>query len=78
MSNFQIGKSQQTGEIRFATGRTSDFTRLKTKYRDFKAQTEKSDFANAPVVMQQELDLLVQLKALAKKEKLPSEERCNA
>lgn len=75
MSNFQIGKSQQTGEIRFATGRTSDFTRLKTKYRDFKAQTEKSDFANAPVVMQQELDLLVQLKALAKKEKLPSEER---
>lgn len=75
MSDFQIGKSQQTGEIRFATGRTSDFTRLKTKYRDFKAKTEKTDFANAPVVMQEELDLLVQLKALAKKEKLPSEER---
>ena len=75
MSDFKIGKSQQTGEIRFATGRTSDFTRLKTKYRDFKAKTEKTDFANAPVVMQEELDLLVQLKALAKKEKLPSEER---
>lgn len=75
MSNFQIGKSQQTGEIRFATGRTSDFTRLKTKYRDFKAKTEKSDFANAPVVMQEELDMLVQLKALAKQEKLQNESK---
>ena len=36
MSNFSVGKSSQKGEITFPTGRTSDFTRAKTKYRDHK------------------------------------------
>ena len=75
MSDFQIGKSSSTSEIKFATGRTSDFTRMKTKYRDFKLKIEKSDFANSPVAMQEELDMLIQLRKLAEKEKLASESK---
>ncbi len=73
MDDFSITKSNQTGEIRFVSGRTSDFTKLKTKYRTYKKQTSQSDFANAPVALQQELDMIMQLKVLAKKEKLPAE-----
>lgn len=73
MSNFSVGKSSQKGEITFPTGRTSDFTRAKTKYRDHKEKVSQSDFANSPVALEKEMTMLVELLALAKKEKLHSE-----
>ena len=68
MSNFSVGKSSQKGEITFPTGRTSDFTRAKTKYRDHKEKVSQSDFANSPVALEKEMTMLVELLALAKKE----------
>lgn len=73
MSNFSVGKSSSSKEIKFSSGRTSNFTRLKTKYKEFKTQAGQSDFANAPVLMQKELDMLMELRDFAEKEKLSGE-----
>ncbi len=73
MSNFSIGKSSQKGEITFPTGRTSDYTRAKTKYRDMQEKISQSDFVNSPVALEQEMTMLTELLALAKKELLHTE-----
>lgn len=75
MSDFSVGKFSPPTEIKFASGRTSEFTKALTVYKDFMAKTSQSDFANSPVVMQKELDMLVQLRDLAKKEKLSKESK---
>lgn len=75
MSDFSVGKFSAPKEIKFASGRTSEFTKALSVYKDFMAKTGQSDFANSPVVMQRELDMLLQLKELAKKEKLPKESK---
>lgn len=75
MSDFSVGKFSAPTEIKFASGRTSEFTKALTAYKDFMAKTSQSDFANSPVAMQKEVDMLIQLKELAKKEKLPKESK---
>lgn len=73
MSDFSVGKFSVPNEVKFASGRTSDYTRTLSAYKAFKSQTSQSDFANAPVAMQNEIDMLIKLKEFADKEKLPKE-----
>lgn len=75
MSDFLVRRSNQQPkpEISFPSGRTSDYTRAKTQYRDMMEKISSSDFANSPVALENEMNKLVEMLAFAKSEKLASE-----
>lgn len=73
MKNPSIGKLPPSGEFTFASGRKSDFTRAKTQYYKYVQQIQQAGSFNYPATMETELTMLAELKKLAKKERLSSE-----
>lgn len=70
MTDFGLGNRKITDnfEVTLPSGRKTEFTRAKTHYIRYSLSLQKSDFANSPVALSQELDLLMQLRTLAEKE----------
>lgn len=73
MNNPSIGKLPPSGEFTFASGRKSDFTRAKTQYYKYVQQLQQAGSFNYPATMETERSMLTELKELAKKERLSSE-----
>lgn len=75
MSDFLVRRSnsQQKPEISFPSGRTSEYTKAKTQYRDMMERISGSDFANSPVALENEMNKLIEMLAHAKSENLVSE-----
>ncbi len=75
MSDFLVRRSNspQKPEISFPSGRTSEYTKAKTQYRDMMEKISGSDFANSPVALENEMNKLIEMLAHAKNENLVSE-----
>lgn len=75
MTDFGLGNIRipDNFEVTLPSGRKTEFTRAKTQYIRYFKSVQKSDFSNAPVVYQQELEMLDRLRALAEKEKFKNE-----
>ncbi len=75
MSDFLVRRTNnpQKPEISFPSGRTSDYTKAKTQYRDMMEKISNSDFANSPVALENEMNKLAEMLAYAKNENLVSE-----
>ena len=70
MNNFGLGNRKITDnfEVTLPSGRKTEFTRAKTQYIRYSLSLQRSDFANAPVALAQELELLMKVRTLAEKE----------
>ena len=75
MTDFGLGKIKipDNFEVTLPSGRKTEFTRAKTQYIRYYQSVQKSDFANAPVAYQQEIEMLTKLRELAEKEKFRQE-----
>ena len=75
MSDFLVRRSNspQKPEISFPSGRTSEYTKAKTQYRDMMERISNSDFANSPVALENEMHKLQEMLTHAKNENLVSE-----
>ena len=77
MTDYGLGNRKITDnfEVTLPSGRKTEFTRAKTEYIRYSLNMKKSDFANAPVALYQELDMLSKLRTLAEKEGFKQEFR---
>ena len=73
MSDLSVNSLQKLTNKDAKTDKTTKFSTLKKQYNSFKKKSEKSDFANSPVLLEQELTMLAKMKELAEKEGLKDE-----
>ena len=73
MSDFSVNKAYKAQAINKKTSSKTEYSSLKADYLSMKKKLAKSDFANAPVMLSSELEMLAKLKALATKGSLDSE-----
>lgn len=73
MSDLSVNSLHKLTNNDAKTDKTTKFSTLKKQYNSFKKKSEKSDFANSPVLLEQELTMLTKMKELAEKEGLKDE-----
>lgn len=73
MTDFSVGKVNNGIQSSFKTESNDDFSRAKSEYQKFREKISKSDFANAPVSLRDELKMLDDLKFCAEKSDKTSE-----
>lgn len=73
MTDFSVRKSSVSKDVKLKSAEKSDFKKMKSEYLAMKKKADKSDFANSPVMLTSELEMLGKLKKLAKLEKADSE-----
>ncbi len=69
MVDFPIDKSEINKDVQSKAQKKSEFDILKSKYFDERKKTDKTDMANAPVVLKSELEALDKLSEIASAEK---------
>lgn len=70
MTDFSVNKSSVSKDIKYSRTKQTEFSKLKTEYDAMKKKIAKSDFANAPVVIRSELNMLSALKRIAQRDGL--------
>ena len=73
MSDFSVKKSSNTKNVNKSSTVKTAYLKLKAEYLAMKKRIAKSDFANAPVTLNSELEELKKLKEFAQKENLTKE-----
>ena len=73
MTDFSVKKTSNTKDVNLKSNNKTEFSKLKAEYLAMKKKIAKSDFANAPVMLRSELNLLSELKRIATRDKLSSE-----
>ena len=70
MTDFSVNKSSVSKDIKYSKNKQTEFSKLKAEYDAMKKKIAKSDFANAPVVVRSELNMLSELKRIAQRDGL--------
>lgn len=73
MSDLSVNSLQKIKNNGSKTDKTTKFSTLKKQYSSFKKKSGKTDFANSPVLLEQELTMLAKMKEAAEKEGLKDE-----
>ena len=73
MTDFSVNKASNAKAVKQSSGKKTEFSKLKSEYSALKNKISKSDFANAPVMLRTELNMLSELKRVASRDNLQSE-----
>lgn len=73
MTDFSVNKASNVKNTRVNVKKETEFSKLKSEYLAMREKIAKSDFANAPVMLKTELNMLSELKKIAEKENLQKE-----